>query len=134
MNPQINLPPSLLQIPYNASNYPGKTNIDIYQSGGNCQLFAYELLRLNGKELPPFRSSDLWEDEIYTQKVTYIKLLDLLFFNRTNVAWGAHIGVYLGDDQVIHSSVVVGKPAIWGIKEFQKYDRYQVFIGAKSVF
>ena len=127
----LEVPPHFMQVRYNTACYPGAR--EGLEHGANCQLFAYELLRHFGLTLPNFRSSELWEDTTYTEKVVEFKPLDLLLWNKTQVAWGAHIGVYLGDNQVIHLSKAVGTAALWTLADFQKHERYTYFIGAKRV-
>ncbi len=102
-------------------------------AGANCQHFAYELLRHFGLTLPDFRSSELWKDTTYTKEVLEFKPLDLLLWNKTQEAWGAHVGVYLGDNKIIHLSKTVGATSIWSLEESQKHERCTHFIGAKRV-
>ena len=65
-------------------------------SGANCQHFCYEILRLFGFEIDPLRSSELWEDLEYSQKVQNPQALDLVLFNSTSESFGAHVGICLG--------------------------------------
>jgi cell wall-associated NlpC family hydrolase len=120
-----------MRVRYNASFYPGVQKG--LEHGANCQHFAYELLRHFGLILPDFRSSELWEDCVYTNPAKELKPLDLLLWNKTPEAWGTHVGVYLGDGQVIHLSKAVGIVSIWMLEEFQKHEQYAFFIGAKRV-
>ncbi|EKD84985.1 MAG: Cell wall-associated hydrolase [uncultured bacterium] len=123
-----------LKIPYNAKRYPRKKRvIDVFK-GANCQLFVYEFLRCNGYDIPfDYRSSGLWEDQKFTKRVKSLKPFDILFFNKTSNSYGAHLGIYIGSDKVIHLSRVAGYAAVWGMEEFKKYDRYKYFLGAKRL-
>jgi hypothetical protein len=103
------------------------------EDGANCQRFAYELLRANGRVISDFRSSDLWDDARDTMRVTALEPLDLMLFNRTPDAWGAHVAVYLGDERAIHLSKQIGVPAIWTLPQFAATRLYRCFIGAKRV-
>jgi hypothetical protein len=125
------IPPHFMQVHYVASCYPGVARG--LRAGANCQHFAYELLRHFGLILPDFRSSELWGDTTHTEKVLEFKPLDLLLWNKTQEAQGAHVGVYLGSNQVIHLSKTVGTTSIWTFEDFQKLERYRYFIGAKRV-
>lgn len=123
------------KIPYKASHYPGNPIATDFRSGANCQLFAYELLAYYGKKLPPFRSSDLWEDKVYTEGVEgELEPLDLLLWNDTQDSYGAHVGVYVGAEQAIHLSKQVGFPEIRALTYFTSLLSYRFFIGAKRVF
>ncbi len=127
------IPGHFFNIPYNSTQYPGNPSLKELSAGANCQQFAYELVRYHGKEIPDFRSSDLWEDYNYTIRVDKLQPLDILLWNHTQQAWGAHVGVYLGDNQAIHLSKQVGKPVIWTLEQFSQIPTYQYFIGAKRI-
>lgn len=78
-----------------------------------------------------FRSSDLWEDTLYTKKVKVPKPLDILMFNGNNDAYGAHLGLYLENDRILHLSKEVGYPTIWNLADFKKHKKYKNLIGIK---
>ena len=130
----VNIPPYFWDIPYEAAQYPGcPVQRDIRQ-GANCQRFAYELLDHFGKGLPPFRSSELWEDNTFTEMVEEEwEPLDLLLWNNKADAFGAHVGVYIGRNRVIHLSKSVGFPEIKEVVSFKEIPAYRIFIGAKRV-
>ncbi len=133
--PVLNVPKPFMTVRYNGARYPGATSgadTDL-STGANCQLFAYALLRHFGLEVPPLRSSELWADTSHTEHVRDLKLLDLLFWNRTPDPWGAHVGVYLGDGRVVHLTRDVGVAVIWRLDEFGRHGKSQVFLGAKRV-
>ena len=129
----ILIPENFFNTKYDASKYPGSGNCNGLENGANCQYFAYEILKYFGIIIPDFRSSDLWEDKIYTEVVEDLEPLDLLFFNADKDSYGAHIGVYVGENKVIHLSKEIGKPIIWDLEEFSKIPRYSCFIGAKRI-
>jgi hypothetical protein len=119
---------------YNAARYPGAAGVVGLDGGANCQLFAYELLRHFSFAPPDYRSSELWEDETHTRTVAgELEPCDLLLFNRTPAAWGAHVAVYLGSELAIHLSQHARVPVIWTIEEFRLRSEYACFIGAKRV-
>ena len=120
-----------MEVRYARERYPGVAGVVGIDEGANCQQFAYELLRHFGKQIPDFRSSELWADEIHTEKVSEYEALDLLFFTTEGESCGAHIGVYLGENEVIHLSKDIGRPQIMGLDEFPKIDRYKILLGAK---
>ena len=124
------IPEAFLKISYDFNRHPQSAEFD-FNHGANCQLFAYALLRHFGVTIPPFRSSELWEDTESTQIVHELEPLDLLLFNDTHKSWGAHVAVYLGDNTVLHLSKKVGRPAICALPELQFEPKYRVFIGAK---
>jgi hypothetical protein len=129
----LELPSYFFSVQYNGDCYPGAANTSGLTKGANCQQFAYELLRYFGRKVPDLRSSDLWEDELSTFKVTSLEPLDLLLYNSEPCAWGAHVAVFLNDDEIIHLSKELGLPAIWTHKQFLDHPRYRYFIGAKRV-
>jgi hypothetical protein len=102
-------------------------------AGANCQLFAYEVLRHFGLTPPPLRSSDLWADTRATIRVPRARPLDLLLFNATDDAYGAHVGVWADEDRVLHLCAEAGRPAVWSLRDFAARQRYQVLIGVKRV-
>jgi len=116
-------------VPYDGARFPAR---DI-AAGANCQAFAYALLRHFGRAISDFRSSDLWDDTRETERVADPAPLDLLLFNRTADAYGAHVGVYMGEGRVIHLAKRVGRPAIWPFERFARESGYKVFVGAKRV-
>ena len=129
---RIQIPPQFLAIPYDFDRHPQSAAFD-FDLGANCQLYAFALLLHFGICVPPFRSSDLWEDETHTEAVSDLLPLDLLLFHDNPNAWGAHVAVYIGDNSVVHLSKRVGIPAIATIEEMLADPRYCVLIGAKRV-
>ncbi|MCZ4120927.1 hydrolase [Streptomyces sp. H39-S7] len=129
-------PPHLRTVPYVGSRFPGSAAVarrpDL-AAGANCQLFAYGVLRHFGLTPPALRSSDLWEDTAATVRVETAEPLDLLLFNRSEDPYGAHVGVWIDDDAVLHLCAEVGRPAVWSLADFAARERYRVLIGAKSV-
>lgn len=57
--------------------------------------------------------------------------LDLVLFNRTQRAFGAHVGIFVGGDQILHLSKQVGVASVWRLNEFARLPRYSTIIGAK---
>ncbi len=131
------LPADMLTVPYAGSRFPGSRAVADrpgLAAGANCQLFAYEVLRHFGFAVPALRSSELWDDTRTTVRVEGdLRPLDLLLFNRSDQAYGAHVGVRAGDDAVLHLCAEVGRPAVWGLADFAARERYRVLVGAKRV-
>jgi hypothetical protein len=128
----IEVPPEFRSIPYDGDRHPGAVEFDFSQ-GANCQLWAYALLKHFGLDVPPFRSSELWEDAEFSEAVQRWEPLDLLLFNETESAWGAHVVVYLGDDVVAHLSRQRGLPAVCTIEELLRTPNCRVLVGAKRI-
>jgi murein DD-endopeptidase / murein LD-carboxypeptidase len=126
----IEIPERFRNVRYIGSNHPGAPARELSE-GANCQVFAYRLLEHFGVELPPFRSSELWEDSHYTRVVTEFAPLDLLLFHATPDAFGAHVTVYVGEEHVIHLAKHHGLPAVERVTELLSQDRYRCLIGAK---
>jgi lipoprotein Spr len=57
--------------------------------------------------------------------------LDLLLFNRTQKAWGAHVALCVGEGEAIHLSKKLSAPVVWPIAHFAEQPEYRVLIGAK---
>lgn len=127
------VPPSFWKIPYDPRAYPGSTTARDLLEGANCQRFAYAVLGLFGLHVPPFRSSDLWTDPSVTLRVHEPEALDLVLLGGGPNGWGAHVGVYLGDEEVLHLCKEVGEPAVWSLDDFKSRRRYRRLVGFKRV-
>src|SRR5262249_38702860 len=115
----LTIPARFRHIRYNGARYPGAEGVVGLDGGANCQQCAYELIRHFGFAPPVYRSSELWEDETHTRAVVgELEPCDLLLFNRTLAAWGAHVAVHLGSKLAIHLSRRAGVPVIWKIEDF----------------
>ena len=66
----IEIPKKFMEVRYAGERYPGAIGVAGVEEGANCQQFAYELVRYFGIQVPDLRSSDLWADEVYTEKVS----------------------------------------------------------------
>jgi hypothetical protein len=127
------IPQRFWQVTYDQSHDANSPELGPMADGASCQNFAYELLRHFGRHVPYLRSSNLWEDTEHTTVAEDPRALDLLMFNRTQNAWGAHVALHVGDDQAIHLSKKIGSPVIWPFARFRELPEYCVFIGAKRV-
>lgn len=130
------LPTEYRRVRYVGARFPGSRLVGAnpgLTNGANCQAFAYEVLRYLGLAPPPHRSSELWADTETTMRVRTADLLDLVLFNSTDRAWGAHVGVWVGDERVLHLCAEIGRPAVWPMGEFATRRRYQVLIGVKRL-
>lgn len=128
----IKLPEWYMDIKYNPKIVPDWKKQDIISTWSNCQVYAYELLRLNNKNVPDYRSSELWEDTIYSNIVSWeYEPLDILFFNKENNPYGAHLGIYIWNNKVLHNSKDIWKPAISEFGYFQEIEKYKICIWAK---
>lgn len=123
------LPPDFRTVRYEGSCPPGGDH-DL-TSGANCQRYAYAVLSQFGIALPPWWSSELWEDTEHTQVVTEFEPLDLLLFSREGESFGAHVAVYAGEGRALHLAKSVGSPAIWTLEQFLERPEYRVLIGGK---
>ena len=126
-------PVGLWSVPYLASAVPGSGTPLSWLEGSNCQRFAYGVLTLFGLKCPSLRSSELWEDTVGTVVVDPPQPLDLAFFNKDRNPFGAHIGLWVAEDEVLHLSREVGRPTVWTLDEFQRRPNYRMLIGSKRV-
>ena len=129
----MKIPDCFLTVKYVGARTPGVENQSDLKLGANCQVFAYELLRVNGLVAPKLRSSELWSDTQYTIKVSDFQPLDLMLYNSDNNAFGAHVGVYIGDGKIIHLSYQNQYAEIIDHIKMSDNEKYRVFIGAKRV-
>ena len=129
----MDLPLRFFAATYDGKKYPGSSACTGIEQGANCQYFVYEVLRHFGYTPPDFRSSELWDDVTHSKKVNDLEPLDVVFFNRTDDSYGAHLGLYLGHDKVLHLAKEVGHPTVWSFAEFKKREHHQVFLGAKRM-
>lgn len=128
----LNIPDAFWTVAYDGGCFPGGAGVNGLAGGANCQHFAYELLRRNGFLIGEMRSSELWADRRDTAPVDgAIACGDLLLFNSTPRAWGAHVAVALGPASAIHLSKKVGRATVWMFAEFAADPAYACFIGAK---
>jgi len=131
--PKGGWPAGLWDVPYVGSAIPGTTDPASWTDGSNCQRFAYGLLGLFGLGCPPLRSSDLWDDTAATIRAEEPRPLDLVLFNSGQRSYGAHVGVWMAPDEILHLCAEVGRPTVWPDLEFSKRDRYSTLIGYKRV-
>jgi hypothetical protein len=119
--------------PYRASAHPQASSIVPLESGANCQRYAYGVLGLFGRVVPPHRSSELWEDTgLSHHDRAESQDLDLVLFNDSNDAWGAHIAVVVGD-ALLHLCAEEARPALWPWSEFANRPRYEQLVGVVRV-
>lgn len=90
------------------------------------------MLGLFGLAVPRLRSSELWTDP-RLRTVTAPRPLDLVLFNRTDDPYGAHVGVVLADDEVLHLCREVGRPAVWSYAAFRRRPCYRTVLGFRRV-
>ena len=134
MDMLFEIPAKFINVHYNSQRIPEVADPSNLALGANCQLYAYELLRYFGKHPPSLRSSELWSDNLYTKEIAvYEEVLDLMLYNKTPAAYGAHVGVYVGDGMVLHLSSAIGYPVIQKHTELLAQEKYACFIGAKRV-
>ncbi|MFM9370803.1 hydrolase [Streptomyces sp. Da 82-17] len=128
------LPEAYWHVPYRGDRHPGSAHVTArpgLRLGANCQLYAYAVLGHFGVTVPPLRSSELWTDTSATHRVPVPRPLDLVLFNATRDAYGAHVGVWAGPDAVLHLCAEVGVPVVWRREEFARRERYAVCLGTK---
>lgn len=129
---RIEIPPEFLAVPYDGTRHPHSASFE-FGRGANCQLWAYAVLAHFGRHVPAVRSSELWDDTAFSRAVAALEPLDLLLFSDSESAWGAHVGVYIGDGLVAHLSRRVGVPEVRSVEEMTRDPKYRVLIGAKRV-
>ncbi|MFG2092165.1 cell wall hydrolase [Streptomyces sp. NPDC048612] len=122
-----------------AAGAPGRPVPDPFDDlagGANCQRYAYAVLRHFGLLIPPLRSAELWADTVATHRVECPRPLDLVLFDGGPAedrppGYGAHVGVHLGPDQVLHLCREAGRPVVWRYPDFAARARYRRLLGVK---
>ncbi|MEV0370799.1 cell wall hydrolase [Streptomyces sp. NPDC050636] len=134
------LPETLRNVPYSGARHPGAGAPECPDSslaeGANCQRYAYAVLRHFGLLIPPLRSAELWADAEATRHTDRPQPLDLVLFDGGPAegrppGYGAHVGVHLGPDQILHLCREAGRPVVWTYADFAARPRYARFLGAK---
>ncbi len=126
-------PENIAMVPYEYSAAPAASDPPSWLDGSNCQRFAYGVLALFGIIFPPLHSSDLWEECEVTEVTLTPKPLDLILFNSTHDSYGAHVGVWMSNTEILHLCQEVGRPASWSLDDFALRPRYATVIGSKRV-
>ncbi|PDT15991.1 hypothetical protein CO670_14455 [Rhizobium sp. J15] len=129
----VDIPRKFWEVRYNADRYPGAPGVNGVDGGANCQQYAYSILRHNGFEIPDLRSSDLWEDTLHTRVSQKLEPFDLLLVHREPKSFGAHVGLCVGENLILHLSRVRALPAVETLDELQRRDEYRFLIGFKTV-
>ena len=132
-NSPIPIPNHLWDVRYNSDHFPGAPNVRGVDGGANCQQYAYTVLRHFGFVVPDFRSSDLWEDLLHTRTAPNPTPFDLVLVHNRPESYGAHVGVYVGHDLVLHLSRQIDAPAIETLSEIQSREQHRYLVGFKTV-
>jgi cell wall-associated NlpC family hydrolase len=125
------LPAWFWDVPHVSERFPGAVPRSELRKGGNCQLFAYEVLAHFGHRIPDLRSDELWRDTTATVVALEPQPLDLVLFHDREQAYGAHVGMVCSDTEVVHLSKEVGRPAVWTFAQFAQTPRFANLIGFK---
>jgi cell wall-associated NlpC family hydrolase len=99
-------------------------------SGANCQGYAYAIFELFGLPMPPLRSSELWSDPQFARPaVDSVRPLDLVLFKFGADSWGAHVAIYMANDEQLHLWKEIGYPARWSWPDFAGRPHYAHVVG-----
>jgi hypothetical protein len=126
-------PDWVFSAPYLGAAQPKAVEAGPVARGANCQRYAYAVLELFGRMVPPHRSSDLWADADFRHvSAGDATDLDLVLFNATAEPWGAHVAVAI-NGRLLHLCREIGRPALWGWADFSERPRYCTVVGAVRV-
>lgn len=120
-------------MPYDFSASPDCGDSSSWLDGSNCQRYAYGVLSLFGLSCRPLRSSELWDDKEWSVVVDDPRPLDLVLFNGSTDPYGAHVGLWMAPDEVLHLCREVGFPVVWSLGDFAQRRRYAATVGFKRV-
>ncbi len=59
--------------------------------------------------------------------------LDLVLWNNTPESYGAHVGIYVGDNQVLHLSRANSFPKVESLQAIATLPEYKVLLGGKRL-
>lgn len=130
------IPENLSSIPYNPEVNPDNPPSDFsdLSAWSNCLIYAYAILRHNNLSPPILWSRELWDDEVFTEKVEEYREWDiLLFWNNIADAYWWHIGLSLWSNKLIHLSKEVGIPEVTTYPELIERWSYKYLLGAKRL-
>jgi len=131
--PPLDWPSSIANVPFILSAGARTDSPSSWLEGSNCQRFAFGVLSLFDLNCPPLRSSNLWEENEFTTVVREPEPLDLACFNFSDETYGAHLGIYMAPNEVLHLAQEIGKPAVWTFEDFAMRSRYSTVSGFKKV-
>jgi hypothetical protein len=115
-------------VPYAAAGHPQSANPLTSGDGANCQRYAYAILALFNRSVPPHRSAELWADRQLEHPAAPAPL-DLMLFGPAPDPFGMHVAVWMAPDQLLHLCAEVGRPAVWAEREFAARARYRCRLG-----
>ncbi len=121
-------------VPYVGKEHPLASTSGPIGAGANCQRYAYAVLAQFGLLVLAVRSSELWTDS----RITHVpggdaRPLDLVLFNEGPSVFGAHVGVHMAADQVLHLCAEVGRPVVWAYADFANRVRHRRLLGSVRV-
>ena len=125
------LPAEFADVEWVGEPFPGAPRVSGIEGGANCQLYAYSVLAHFGLTVPPVRSSELWTDARLATVGGDERPLDLVLYGPNADPYGAHVGVIVGDDAVLHLCAELNRPAVWSEREFALRERYSCRIGVR---
>jgi hypothetical protein len=129
----VEVPCPFLDVQYNGAAHP-LAQIEGLTRGANCERFVFELLKHFCYEVGPMRSSELWEDRLFTRRVPKRRPLDILMFKPHAGCLGSSSRIYLGSGPAIHLSKSVGEPAIWEVEDFSSLKPVGCCLGSSVPF
>lgn len=111
--PAAELPPEFAGVPWVGDRYPGAPGVAGIAEGANCQLYAYTVLAHFGLHVPSVRSSERWTDHRLATVGGDEQPLELVLYGPSADPYGAHVGVVVGENAVLHLCAELNHPAVW---------------------
>ena len=100
LNPLVTVAESFLGVKYRR----GGTNV---KTGLDCSAYVQKVFRMVGMDLPRTAREQFGAGMEVARDA--LRLGDLVFFKRSQTKRPAHVGIYIGNDQFIHSSTTKRK-------------------------
>lgn len=127
-------PEWLWRVEYVGARHPGAADIGSVSEGANCQLYVYAVLACFERRPRPHRSSELLADSSYGHPgPDDFEPLDIVLFNDTDTAWGAHVALRMGADDLLHLCASEKTPTVWTFARFAADPRYGRLIGTVRI-
>jgi len=103
------------------------------ERGATCHRYAYAVLGLLDRPVPPLWSDELWAHDFAHVGLDDVEPADLVLFSADGGAFGAHVALAAGGGRLLHLCAEVGRPTLWTWADFAARERYRTVVGLVRV-